>query len=225
MMVSLTKSTMILSPGRVRGLDNAVPTHSASVLLQASSNVCPCRAVVMGGSGSECGSFKQPLQAPIMNVHYMQAIRARYESLGYTPYRWFEADGAPPWQPLPKPLAEARLGLLSTSGAYALGQVAYHYKDDTSIRALPSNVAIEDVRFSHITENYLVDPKRDPNCILPLTQLRTLRDEGVVGELADEVLSCMGGVYSQRRVREEVAPAILEKFKAQRVDCALLVAM
>lgn len=160
-----------------------------------------------------------------MSVGYMQAIRARYESLGYTPYRWYEADTAAPWQPLGKPLAEARLGLLSTSGAYALGQVAYHYKDDTSIRALPSSIAAQDVRFSHITENYLVDPKRDPNCILPLAQLRALRDEGVVGELADEVFSCMGGVYSQRRIREEVAPALLDAFRAQQVDCALLVAM
>ncbi len=160
-----------------------------------------------------------------MSVNYMQAIRARYESLGYTPYRWYEADSAPPWQPLNKPLAEARLGLLSTSGAYALGQVAYHYKDDTSIRALPSSVATQDLRFSHITENYLVDPKRDPNCILPLAQLRTLREQGVVGELAEQVFSCMGGVYSQRRVREEVAPAMLDAMRAQQVDCALLVAM
>lgn len=160
-----------------------------------------------------------------MSVHYMQAIRARYESLGYTPYRWFEADSAPPWQALNKPLASARLGLLSTSGAYALGQCAYHYKDDTSIRALPSTLAEQDVRFSHITENYLVDPKRDPNCILPLTPLRTLVKEGVVGELAGQVFSCMGGVYSQRRIREEVAPALLDAFRAQAVDCALLVAM
>lgn len=160
-----------------------------------------------------------------MSVHYIKAIRARYESLGYTPYRWFEADAAPPWQAPRKPLAESRLGLLSTSGAYAVGQVAYHYKDDTSIRALPSNIASGDVRFSHITENYLVDPKRDPNCILPLVQLRALRDEGVIGELAGEVLSCMGGVYSQRRVREEVAPAVLEAFQSQAIDCALLVAM
>ena len=29
-----------------------------------------------------------------MTVNYMQAIRARYESLGYIPYRWFEADSA-----------------------------------------------------------------------------------------------------------------------------------
>ena len=160
-----------------------------------------------------------------MSINYMQAIRARYENLGYTPYRWFEADSPPPWTALTKPLAQSRLGLLSTSGAYTLGQSAYHYKDDVSIRALPSTTAEADLRFSHITENYLVDARRDPNCILPLAPLRALRQQGVIGELADSVFSCMGGVYSQRRVREEMAPALLEAFRAQQVDCALLVAM
>ncbi len=160
-----------------------------------------------------------------MSVNYMQAIRARYEALGYTPYRWYEADDTPPWTAMRKPLAAARVGLLSTSGAYVRGQVAYHYKDDTSIRALPSAVPTQDLRFSHITENYLVDAKRDPNCILPLAQLRALRDEGVIGSLAERVFSCMGGVYSQRRVREQVAPAVLEGLRAEQVDCALLVAM
>lgn len=160
-----------------------------------------------------------------MSVNYMQAIRARYESLGYTPYRWFEADDVPPWTAMTMPLSTARLGLLSSSGAYVRGQVAYHYKDDTSIRVLPGNAAKEDLRFSHITENYLVDAKRDPNCILPLSQLHTLREEGVIGALAESVFSCMGGVYSQRRVRDEVAPAVLDGLRAQQVDCALLVAM
>ncbi len=160
-----------------------------------------------------------------MSINYMQAIQARYENLGYTPYRWFVADSPPPWTALTKPLAQSRLGLLSTSGAYTLGQSAYHYKDDVSIRALPSTTAEADLRFSHITENYLVDARRDPNCILPLAPLRALRQQGVIGELADSVFSCMGGVYSQRRVREEMAPALLEAFRAQQVDCALLVAM
>lgn len=160
-----------------------------------------------------------------MTVSYIETIRRRYEQLGYTPYRWYVADDAPPWQALDKPLSQARLGLLSTSGAYAVGQRAYHYKDDTSIRAIPSTTPPADIRFSHITENYLVDAKRDPETIFPLDTLRELRDEGVIGELADEVYSCMGGVYSQRRVREETAPAVLAACQRQNIDCALLVAM
>jgi len=144
-----------------------------------------------------------------MSVDYLKAINSRSESLCYTPYRWLVADPAPPWSALEKPLAQARLGLFSTSGAYAVGQLAYHYKDDTSTREIDTQTPPQDLRFSHITENYLVNPRRDPDCILPLTQLRTLRDEGVIGSLADRAITCMGGVYSQRRVREEIAPAAL----------------
>ena len=160
-----------------------------------------------------------------MTVRYMQTIAERYLRLGYQPYRWFAADAAAAWQPLARPLATLRLGLLSTSGAYALGQVAYHYKDDCSIREIPSATPDAELRFSHITENYLVDPRRDPGCILPLRALRALVARGVLGSLAGRVLSCMGGVYSQRRVREEVAPAVLTALRAQEVDAALLVAM
>jgi D-proline reductase (dithiol) PrdB len=160
-----------------------------------------------------------------MTVKYMQAVTERYRSLGYAPYRWFRAEDPPPWQPLAKPLAAARIGMLSTAGAYALGQLAYHYKDDTSIREVPAATQERDLRFSHVTENYLVDARRDPGCIFPLRTLRSLVDDGFIGALAGKVFSCMGGVYSQRRVREEMAPALLSAFQAQRVDAALLVAM
>jgi len=160
-----------------------------------------------------------------MAVQYMQAIAARYLSLGYTPYRWFSAQTPPPWSPVTKPLAEMTLGMLSTSGAYALGQCAYHYKDDTSIREIASDTPDAALRFSHITENYLVDARLDPSCVFPLETLRRLVRAGVVGRLASHVLSCMGGVYSQRRVREEVAPAVLTAFQRRHIDAALLVAM
>lgn len=160
-----------------------------------------------------------------MTVEYMRSIAERYQRLGYPIYRWFKAEDAPPWQTLKKPLSESKIGFVSTSGAYALGQAAYHYKDDTSIREIPATTENKDLRFSHLTENYLVDPRRDPGCIFPLQALKNLAGEGVIGSLADKVFSCMGAVYSQRRVREEIAPALLAAFKAQKVDAALLVAM
>jgi len=124
-----------------------------------------------------------------------------------------------------KPLSQARIGVLTTSGAYVLGQTAFHYKDDTSVRAIPKTTPKEAIRFSHITENYLEDPRRDPDCILPLTALRRLENEGVIGEMASEALSCMGGIYSQRRVREELIPDLAGRFEAQSVDAVLLIPM
>ncbi len=160
-----------------------------------------------------------------MPVRYMQAITERYQRLGYQPYRWLVDESTPPWQPLAKPLRETRLGLLSSSGAYALGQVAYHYKDDCSIREIPSSTPDAELRFSHITENYLAAARRDPGCMMPLRALRKLAQSGTIGSAAGQVLSCMGGVYSQRRVREEVAPAVLDAMRRQAVDAALLIAM
>ncbi len=160
-----------------------------------------------------------------MYVDYMEAIRKRYENLGYQAYRWYVADKVAPWTQLKKNLNECKLGLMSTSGAYALGQTAYHYKDDSSVREIPSATPTADIRFSHITENYLVDPRRDPNCIFPTETLKSLVRKNVIGALADSVFSCMGGTYSQRKVRDEIAPKILENFRRQDIDCALLVAM
>ena len=160
-----------------------------------------------------------------MTVEYIRTITERYAQLGYTPYRWFYADDPPPWTPLRRPLAAARLGVLSTSGCYVAGQVAYHYKDDTSVRAIPKGTPVERLRFAHITENYLVDPRRDPNCILPIEPLRRLEAEGVIGEVADDLFSCMGGIYSQRRVREELIPELEQRFAAQEVDAVYLVPM
>ena len=158
-------------------------------------------------------------------VRYIEAITQRYTRLGYAPYRWYVAESPPPFAPLKKPLAESRLGLLTTSGCYVAGQVAYHYKDDTSIRRIPMDTPAERLRFAHITENYLASARRDPECLVPLAALRRLRDEGGVGSLAGEAISCMGGVYSQRRVREELIPQIEGIFKQQAVDVALLVPM
>ncbi len=160
-----------------------------------------------------------------MHVKYIDAITERYDRLGYAPYRWFYADSPPEFKPLEKPLSECRIGMMSTSGAYVKGQQAYFYKDDTSTRAIPKLTPKDDIHFSHITENYLENPRKDPDCIVPLTALRRLEDEGVIGELAPNVFSCMGGVYSQRRVNEELLPELLANFRAQEIDAAFLVPM
>jgi len=158
-------------------------------------------------------------------VAYIEAITERYRRLGYEPYRWYRREAPPEWTPVKKPLSQGRLGVLSTAGGYVRGQVAFHYKDDTSLRAVAKATPRGEIRFAHLTENYLVDPRQDPDCILPLAPLRRLEAEGAIGELADPVLSCMGGIYSQRRVREELIPAVAGHFAAAKIDLALLIPM
>ncbi len=154
---------------------------------------------------------------------YIASITDRYQRLGYQTYRWFRAEEPPAFVPLSKPLSECKLGVVSTAGVYVKGQVAYCYKDDISFRAIPKSTPVSEIRFSHITENYLPDARRDANCVFPIEPLRRLEAEGVVGQVADELFSCMGGIYSQRRVREELIPALTAEFARQEVDVVLLV--
>ena len=156
-------------------------------------------------------------------VSYIRQTRDLYDSLGYEPYKWFEADAAPRFVKPAKPLSECRLGLVSTAGTYVAGQVAYYYKDDTSIRAISNNTPVADLRFSHVTENYLEDARQDPCSVFPIEALRKLASEGAIGDLADNYFSCMGGIYSQRRVMEELAPSLEAALTNEQVDVLLMV--
>ena len=158
-------------------------------------------------------------------VQYMEAINRRYAGLGYRPYQWYQAESPPAFRALARPVSESRLGVLTTAGTYVAGQVAYYYKDDTSVRAIPKDTPADRLRFAHITENYLEDARRDPNCILPIEALRAAEADGEIGELAPDLLSCMGGIYSQRRVQEELIPRVEAHFESQQVDLALLIPM
>lgn len=160
-----------------------------------------------------------------MTVDYIATLTARYERLGYTPYQWFRAETAPALEKLSKPLSHSTVGVVSTAGAYVIGQAAYYYKDDTSTRGIAADTPSERIHFSHLTENYLVDPRKDPNCILPIEPLREMASSGRIGALAPELLSCMGAIYSQRRVREELIPRLHEQLDEQSVDAVLLVPM
>ena len=159
----------------------------------------------------------------VATIEYMKMIRERYSRLGYPSYQWFYAEEPPAWTPLEKPLSKSRVGFLCTAGTYVKGQVAYYYKDDTSIRAIPKDTDVSNIRFSHLTEQYLPAARKDPNCVFPIEPLRRLEKEGVVGEIAQDMLSCMGAVYSQRRTREELVPKVVASFQAQGVDIAFLV--
>jgi D-proline reductase (dithiol) PrdB len=155
-------------------------------------------------------------------VAYIDRIREKYATLGYPDYRWVVNETPPPWQPLPKPLAECRLGLIASGGIYVTGQVAFHYKDDTSYRVIPTDVDTADLRATHFAYD-LTDARRDINVVFPLDPLRQLVAEGVIGGLAAHAFTFMGGIYSARRVSEELAPQFLERLQQEGVDVLLLV--
>jgi len=157
-----------------------------------------------------------------MPVDYIPRIQEKYTQAGYPAYQWVVNPDPPPWQPLRRPLAECRLGLVASGGIYVTGQVAFHYKDDTSFRVIPTDVKTTDLRATHFAYD-LTDVRQDPNVVFPIDTLRGLVSEKVIGALAAHAYTFMGGIYSARRVREELAPQLTERLLAERVDAVLFV--
>jgi D-proline reductase (dithiol) PrdB len=48
-------------------------------------------------------------------------------------------------------------------------------------------------------------------------------EAAVIGELSDPAYSFMGGIYSARKVRDELAPKIAEELQRAQVDAFYLV--
>ncbi len=155
-------------------------------------------------------------------IDYLERTRDQYRALGYPPYRWVVNEDPPPWAPLRRSVSESRLVLIASGGIYQHGQVAFHHRDDTSFRILSSGVEVSELRTSHFAYDQSA-ARADPNVVFPIEPLRYHVEQGRLGGLGPRAYAFMGGIYSSRRVRDELAPAIAHRVVEDEVDLALLV--
>ena len=155
-------------------------------------------------------------------VDYIEQTRAQYDALGFPTYTWVESEDAPPWTALAKSLKECRVGLIASGGIYRAGQVAFHHKDDVSFRIIEANTPRDELRITHFAYDQR-DARRDPNAVFPLDTLQALVEEGAIAGVSPNAYTFMGGIYSARRVRDQLAPALAERVIEDEVDVVLLV--
>jgi D-proline reductase (dithiol) PrdB len=153
---------------------------------------------------------------------YIGETKALYDSLGYDSYRWAERPEPPPFAPIEKPLSACRITLIGSGGLYRTGQVAFHTKDDTSIRVIETDTPTSELRTAHFAYDQ-TDARVDANCVFPLDRLRELAADGTIGGLTDEAYAFMGGIYSIRRMEAETAKLLVERVSGQQPDIVLLV--
>ncbi len=153
-----------------------------------------------------------------MPVDYIPRTRELYGD--FTPYRWVENDTVP-FTPLTKPIANCKLALITSGGVMYRDQPRFH-REDASYRRIPKNARRNELNVWHFGYP-TADAQEDPNCVFPLERMRELEAERVIGELVDPAFSFMGGVYSARKVRDELAPKIIDELKRAHADAFLLV--
>ncbi len=153
-----------------------------------------------------------------MPIDYIPRTRELYSD--YPPYHWV-VNQTVPWTPLGRPLSQCRVALMSSGGVLFRDQPRFH-REDASYRRIPKNARPDELSVWHF--GYPTgDAEQDPNCVFPLERMREFEAEGVIGELCDPAFSFMGGIYSARRVRDELAPQIVDELKRAHADAFHLV--
>jgi D-proline reductase (dithiol) PrdB len=154
-----------------------------------------------------------------MPVEYIPRTRELYKS--YAPYKWVVNSDTPAWSPLTKPIAQCKVALMSSGGILYRDQPRFH-REDASYRLIPKDATQDDLDIWHFGYR-TADAQADHNCVFPLARMRELEADGTVGELADPAYSFMGGIYSARLVRDELAPRIADELKKARIDAFYVV--
>ena len=92
---------------------------------------------------------------------------------------------------------------------------------DPTVRFIPSTSVEDDLMISH--EHFdRSDADQDVNCVFPLTRLKELADEGVIGGVADTHYGLMGYIPDTVPLIEETIPKIVQQLIADRVDAVIL---
>jgi D-proline reductase (dithiol) PrdB len=125
-----------------------------------------------------------------------------------------------PWTPLGRPLAEATVAIVTTSGTHMIGDPTFHLTSDPTFRVIPKNARPADLTIAHLAYDP-TDALRDIDLVFPLQRLRELEAEGVVGRVAERHYGF--GLCREGRLLVEPGREIARRMKRDGVDLALLV--
>ena len=151
-------------------------------------------------------------------VSYIDKSRDYYLAKGYgNPYRW-ASHAVAPFQPMQKPMNEARIGLITTAALDEAGGI------DRQVYAAPTHPAPSHLHTHHLSWHKTATHTEDIDTFLPIHRLQEFVKQGRVGSLSPRFYG-VPTKFSQRLTKTMHAPTILEFCREDDVDAALLVAL
>ena len=163
-------------------------------------------------------------------IPYMQRIGNYYQALGYgAPYRWAHYAEVP-FTPLKKPLAESRIGLITTAAPYQPDKgdqgpgAAYNGAAKFYTVYSGDSAADHDLRISHIGYDRTHTTAADSNSWFPLPALRQAAASGRIKEVAPRFHGAPTN-RSHRVTLETDCPELLARCREDQVDAVILVAV
>jgi len=169
---------------------------------------------------------------------HVTAYIIEWQIKGYDKPKGFAYETGP-FQALAKPVAESRLGLLTSSGHFVKGEdpeplgvknmtqdeatrrVFDFLKEEPQLSSIPIDIPPELMHVRHGGYD-ICGSERDFNSTLPIQRLRELEKEGAIGELVSPVYSFVGAC-SQKRLLTKTGPRWIALLQEQNFDAMLLV--
>lgn len=134
----------------------------------------------------------------------------------------YPIKGDIPIQTFEKKPSEAVFALITTAGVHLKTQPVFDVEaGDTSVRYIPSDVRENELMISH-THFDRTDADEDINCVFPLSRLRELASEGLIGRVAPTHYGLMGYIPNTQPLIEETIPLIIKRLKDEAVDAVIL---
>lgn len=161
---------------------------------------------------------------PTEPISYVDGLARYYGAMGHPAYQWSVFDDAP-WQPLAKPVSQARVTLLTSGGISLCSMPGFDpmARNDHRLDAIPQDVGAGDFQIHDSYYDHR-DADQDVNCQFPIDRLRELVDAGEIGSLAPRFWSgFMGRIYNRTKVLEESAPAYVAELEKDEVDLLIAV--
>lgn len=158
---------------------------------------------------------------------YKNGWLAHYQETNETNFKIYNRPSNENVEGLPGlDLSKSRLILITSAGSYLKDSQepydAAHDLGDYSIRTYPTTTAFDALAYAHTHYDHTA-VNQDPQVLVPLRHLEDLVSEGVIGELATEVISYMGYQPDVLRTIDETTPAVIEAAKKMAAHAALLV--
>ena len=145
---------------------------------------------------------------------------------------WIEMESPReiPWIPLPKPLTDCTVSLISTAGIALTtdtpfdqdGERRNPWWGDASFRILPRATTEAAIEVYHLH----IDPtnaRKDLNSLLPLQRLNELEHAGEIGRSAPSHYSIMGYILQPEVLLRETTQAIIQHLGEEHVDVVVLI--
>jgi len=141
-------------------------------------------------------------------------------------YQWRRIDPVPVAR-LRRPLAEAKVAIVSTAGLVLPSQTPFDNEvkgGDWSWREIPEATDPATLLDTHRSGAYdHSGVHTDANLAFPIERLRELAAEGTIASVNHRHFSFMGSITAPRRLMTESAPVVADALAADAVDAVLLV--